>query len=155
MCGYTGTRLQFGRRNLSSLAFDPQRPDLGAGLIFESRRKIDEGAAGIAGVFPALARGLFIRSEEGEVNVLKLFGAHALDKADLISHRLKLSHGFVVIEQPNIGSGEVALVEHFGDFLAFERSGADNRSAVKRPARRERVRSRRGSDGLAHEVCET
>ena len=45
---------------------------------------------------------------------------HTLDEADLVAHGLKLSHGFVVIEQANVGGREIALVQYLGNFLAFE-----------------------------------
>ena len=92
------------------------------------------------GVFPVGARAFFIRGEECEVDVLELLGAHSLDKADLVAHGLKLAEGFVVIEQANIGGGEIALVEHLRNLLAAQRGGAHDGGAVKISAARDRMR---------------
>ncbi len=154
MRGDAGSGLQFRGGDLSALPLDPYRPHAGPGFVFQRGGKIDDGTAGIASIFPVLACALFIRCKKSKVHVLKLLGAHSLDKTDLVAHGLELAEGLVVIEQANIGGREVALVQHLGDLLALERSGAHDRGAVKISASGDGMRRKRGLDGVVHEVCD-
>ena len=86
--------------------------------------------------------------------MLKLLGVHPLDETDLVTHGLELAHGLVIIEQANIRGREIALVEHLGNFLAFERSGAHDGSTVQASTDGNRMRRRRRFDGIVHDVCE-
>ena len=56
----------------------------------------------------------------------KLLGADALDEVDFVARRFQLADRFIIIEQAHIDRGEVSLVEHFGDFLPFQRSRTDD-----------------------------
>src|ERR1700722_7092902 len=149
-----GSGLQFRGRELTAFPLDPQRAHLGSRLILQSSGEVDDGAAGVAGVFPALARGLLVRGEESEIDVIELLRAHALDERDLVAHGLELAKRFVVIEQANIDGGKIALVQHLGDFLALERGGADNRDPVKTATRCNGMTWGYCLDGLAHEGSE-
>src|ERR1700722_9236713 len=146
--------LQFRRRDLLALALDPQRTNGRSRFTLQSRRQVDDGAAGVPGAFPVLARAVAVGREESEVHVFELLGTDALDETDFVAHGFELAQGFVVIEQTNIHGREVALVQHFRDFLAFERGGAHNRGAIEISARYGRMGWVWGLCGLAHEVCE-
>src|ERR1700682_2232122 len=125
------SRLQLRRGNLSPLALHPRRTNVGPWFIFQSGGEIDNRTARIPGALPVLASGIPVRGEEGEVDVLKLFGVNPLNKSDFIAHSLELAQGFVIVKQPHIDGRKVAFIEHFGNFLSFERSSAHDRSPVK------------------------
>ena len=84
----------------------------------------------------------------------ELLGAHALDKVDFVARRFQPPDRLVIVKQADIHRGEVSLIQHFGDFLPFERGGAHDSRAVELPARR----NGKGWGGdfrwRAHEVCE-
>ena len=131
-CAVThGPGCKSGGSDLSALALDPQRAHAGSGFVFQRAGEIDDGAAGIAGALPVLARALFIGGEESEIHMLELLGAHALDEADLVAHGFELAQRLVVVEQAHVHRGKIALVEHFGNFFALERGGADDGGTVK------------------------
>ena len=93
-------------------------------LLLQRAGKIDDRAAGIAGAFPILPRALRVGREESEIDVGKLLGADALDEVDFVARRFELADRFVVIEQANVDRGKIALIQHLGNFLAFQRSRA-------------------------------
>jgi hypothetical protein len=124
------SRLQFGRHNATEFALHPKRTHAGARLIFQSAGKVDDGAARIARTFPVLARAFRIGGKESEIDVFKLLGPHALNKADFVAHGFELAQRFVVIEQAHVHCRKVARVEHLGNFFALERGGADDRDTI-------------------------
>ena len=125
------TGLQVRLPSLTAFALDPERTDGGAGFVFQCAGEIDDGAAGIAGALPVLARAFRIGGKESEIHFVELLGAYALDEVDLVAGGLQLADGLVVIEKANVQGGKVALVEHLGNFLAFERGRTYDGRAVK------------------------
>src|SRR5579864_733321 len=131
MCGYTRTGLKFRRSQLSALSFDPKRTHTRTRFILQRAGEVDDCTAGVACTLPGFTCAILVRSKKSEVDVLKLLGAHALDKADLVAHGLKLSESLVVVEQADIDRREIPFVQHLGNLFAFERGCADDSGTVE------------------------
>ena len=153
MRGHTGARLQVGRQDLPALPLHPQGSNGSARFVLERAREVNDGAARVARPLPVLAGRFGVGGEEGEIHVLELFGPHALNEADLVAHRLELAQGLIVIEQAHVHRREIAVVQHFGNFLTTQRSGAYDCGPVQGAADGGQVGSRgNGFGGGAHEV---
>src|ERR1700680_1259531 len=147
--------LQLWNQSLPQLPLDPRRAYCRVGLIFQSGRKGNDGAARIARCLPVLARGLRVGSKESKIYILELFGPDILDERGLASHCFQLPEQLIVIQQLDIHRGEIAVVEYICDFLAPERACADDGKAVEiASAYRFGVRHRSGLEIRTHEICE-
>jgi hypothetical protein len=123
--------LQLRSNRPLQLALDPWRPDRRSRFSFQSAGKIDDGIAQVARLLPRAARGAGVGRKKSEVNALELFGANTLDKAHFVADSFELAQGLVVIEQADIDDRKIAVAQNFRDFFAQERSGTNDRDAVK------------------------
>ena len=68
------------------------------------------------------------------------------------SERAELGERLVVIQQFDVSRGEIAIIEDFGEFLAFEGSCPHDRHFVQAGARGIRLRTASGLGRLTHET---
>src|SRR5579872_1109430 len=153
MSDHTWSRRQIRLPDFSPLALNPNGTNRDAWFIFQSSGKIDNGASFVPSPLPVRARALHIGSEKSKIDAGKLFRPHALDEINLVPGSLKLANRFVIVKQANIGSREVPLVQHFGNFLALQGGCAHDDGPVEMPARSWRRRRCNFRCGV-HEVCE-
>ena len=90
--------LQFRRRKLPKLPLNPRGSQCRAGFVLKRVRKINNRAAGFLHLFPTSTSALRVRSKEGEVDLVELLCANALNKSDLFFYSLQLTERLVVIE---------------------------------------------------------
>ena len=94
----------------------------------ESIRQIKHSSARLKRTLPMPAGESGIGSEEGKIDVAKMFRIGRLDERGLVADLIKLSEGLVIVEQLYIGEGEIRLVEHLLQLAAFECGCADDGS---------------------------
>ncbi len=91
--------------------------------------QIDDVAARLARHLPCIAGKVLLAGEEREIDVVQVLRQHALDEGRLLTDRLELAERFVVVQQADILSREIAVGENVLQLAAFERSGTDNGDA--------------------------
>ncbi len=75
-----------------------------------------------------------IGGEEGEIDVLELLGANALDESHLVADGFEAAQRLIVIKQANIHCREIAVAQDLGNFFSHERGGADDGDAIESDA---------------------
>src|SRR5882724_3724697 len=130
---WTGLQLQL--QILPKLALDPGRPYACRLLVLEGEREIQNGAAAISSFCPALTRGVLVAGEKREIHFLELVAADTLNEGNFFAYGLKLSQGFIVIQQFDVSSRKLALAEHVGDFFALKSAPAHQGHAIEAGAR--------------------
>jgi len=107
-------------------AIDPGGADEHARLTFESIGEVDDAGSGAGGALPVPEGELLVAGKEGEVHAIEGVGIDALDEADLIADGFKAAQLGFVIHELEIGVGKGRIGKRVAEFLAAERSGADD-----------------------------
>src|SRR5438105_1259739 len=93
---------------------------------------------------------VLIGGKESEIHILEMFRPDGLHKTNFVTHRFKLSQGFVIIQEFDVAPWEVALAEHICQLFPLEGCGPhDGHAVITYPVINFRTRRRRMS-GLVH-----
>src|ERR1700719_3027862 len=117
---------QVDARHNANLPLNPWCPQFNSRLPGQSVGEIDDVAAGLLGHAPGVSGEVLFGGEEGEIDVIHVFGQDTLNKRRLVANCFELTKRLVVVEQANVMGGEITVADYVFQLAALEAGGPDD-----------------------------